>query len=75
MGTHCEFSRQHLVQGVSPEHRVRALLQAPQVRPTLMLAVVELRVLDAVLVVVAEEVVQEDEEGEVNDDAVLLESP
>ena len=63
------------MQGVSPEHRVRALLQAPQVRPTLMLAVVELRVLDAVLVVVAEEVVQEDEEGEVNDDAVLLVSP
>lgn len=62
------------MQGVSPEHRVRALLQAPQVRPALMLAVVELRVLDAVLLV-AEEVVQEDEEGEVNDDAVLLVSP
>lgn len=74
MGTHCKFSRQHLVQGVSPEHRVRALLQAPQARPTLMLVVVDVRELDAVLLVV-EEVVQEDEEEELNDDEVLLVCP
>ena len=54
LGTHGKLSRQHLEQGVSPEHRHRPVVQAAQARPTLMLLAVKLGELDAVLLAAEE---------------------